>query len=103
MPVFATQLEGDRLLLLEAETSGAFNKSELEFRPHPMSAFDHSMIAIADVGRVLAERARDGLTGTGVESAEVTFGVKIDGMGMVMLAQESSAAQFTVKLTIRVT
>jgi Trypsin-co-occurring domain 1 len=102
MPVFQTELEGDRLILLEAEPSADFNKSELEVRPSPMLAFERSMAAIGEIGRTLSARVRHELDGTGAETAEVTFGVKIDGAGSVMIAQESARSQFAVKIVVRV-
>lgn len=101
MPVFMTQVEGDTMMLLEAETSGAFAKSELEIRPNPMAAFDNSIDAIGRVGRILAERIQAQYAGTGIDSAEVTFGIKIDGTGAVMISQENERSQFTVKINVQ--
>jgi hypothetical protein len=101
MPVFVTQIEGDTMMLMEAETSGAFAKSDLEIRPNPMAAFDASLDALGRIGRVAAERLRQQYDGTGIESVELTFGIKTDGAGSVMIAQVNEAAQFTVKLSLR--
>lgn len=102
MSVFATQLEGDRMILLEAGTSDTYSKSDLEFRPNPMAALERSMDAIGDVGRVVASRVRLDLHGTGVELADVSFGIRVDSLGTVMIAQQGENAQFTVKLSVRV-
>jgi hypothetical protein len=101
MPVFVTQIDADTIMLMEAETSGAFAKSESEIRANPMGAFDTSMGAIGRIGRLMTERLRGELAGTAVESVECTFGVKVDGAGAVMIAQENDRAQFTVKLQFR--
>lgn len=101
MPVFMTQLEGDTLMLIEAETSGAFAKSDLEIRPNPMAAFDNSIAAMGTIGRRIASAIRSEYDGTGIDSAEVTFGVKVDQAGAVMIAQENERSQFTVKLHVR--
>jgi hypothetical protein len=101
MPVFVTQLEGDTMMLLEAETSGAFAKSDLEIRPNPMAAFDNSVALIGTIGRIIGDRITNEYAGGGIEAAEVRFGVKVDGAGSVMLAQEGDKAQFVVKLTVR--
>jgi hypothetical protein len=101
MPVFVTQIEGDHLMLLEAETSGSFGKSDLEIRPNPMAAFDNSMDAMGQIGRIVAQRVQAQYAGTGIEKAEVTFGIKIDQAGAVMIAQESERSQFTVKLHVQ--
>lgn len=103
MPVFVTQLEGDTLIPLEAETSGAFAKSELEIKASPMAAFDNSVAAMGNLGRVMAGRIQEQFAGTGIESAQVTFGIKVDHAGMVMIAQEKDRAQFNVTLNVRVT
>lgn len=101
MPVFVTQLEGDTMMLLEAETSGAFAKSELEIRPNPMAAFDNSVSMIGTIGRIIADRVAAEYSGGAIETAVVRFGVKVDGAGSVMVAQEGDKAQFTVTLTVR--
>jgi NTP-dependent ternary system trypsin peptidase co-occuring protein len=101
MPVFVTQVEGDNLMLIEAETSGAFAKSETEIRANPMAAFDNALDAIGRIGRVASERLAAGVAGTTIEGVELRFGVKIDQAGSVMLAMENESAQFTVKLSFR--
>jgi hypothetical protein len=101
MPVFVTQIEGDQLMLLEAETTGSFGKSDLEIRPNPMAAFDNSMDAMGRIGRIVAERVQAQYAGTGIESAEVSFGIKIDHSGSVMIAQENERSQFTVKIHVQ--
>jgi hypothetical protein len=102
MAQFVTQIEGEHLIMVEAETSGAFAKSELEIKANPMTAFDTSISAIARLGRVLSTRLRTDLAGTGTERAEIVFGIKCDQVGSVMIAQENEKAQFTVKVSIRV-
>lgn len=102
MPVFVTQLDGDKMILLEAETTGAFAKSDLEIRPNPMAAFDNAVDAVGTIGTILSDRIRDKFAGTPIETAAVTFGVKVDQAGAVMIAQEHDSAQFTVSLTVRV-
>ena len=101
MPVFVTQLEGDTMMLLEAETSGAFAKSELEIKPNPMAAFDNSVALMGTIGRIMSERLAAEFGGGGVEKAVVSFGIKVDGAGSVMLAQETDKAQFALTLTLR--
>ena len=101
MPVFATQIEGDNLMLIETETSGAFAKSESEIRANPMAAFENALDAIGRIGRVACERIGAQTAGTAIESIDVHFGVKVDQQGGVMIAQENEAAQFTVKLSLR--
>ena len=102
MAQFVTQIEGDHVMLVEAETSGAFAKSEVEIKPNPMGAFDTTIDAIGRIGKVCSEKLRASLAGTGTESAEIVFGIKCDQMGSVMIAQENEKAQFTVRMNIRV-
>ncbi len=102
MAQFVTQIEGEYMLMVEAETSGAFAKSELEIKANPMTAFDTSIGAITRIGRVLSDRVRTALKGTGTERAEIVFGIKCDQVGSVMIAQENEKAQFTVRMVIRV-
>jgi hypothetical protein len=101
MPVFVTQIEGDNLMLIEAETSGAFAKSESEIRANPMAAFENALDAIGRIGRVASQRIVGQTAGTSIETIDLRFGVKIDQQGGVMIAQENEAAQFTVKLSLR--
>lgn len=101
MPVFTTQLEGETLMLIEAETTGAFAKSDLEIRPNPMAAFHTAVVAMGTMGRVMSARIQKEYAGRGITSAEVSFGVKVDQAGSVMIALEAEKAQFIVKLNIR--
>lgn len=103
MAQFVTQIEGDHVILMEAETSGAFAKSDLEIKPNPMGAFHVTLESIGLIGRVAAAKLRETLAGTGTETAELGFGIKCDQMGSVMIAQENEKAQFTVRMNIRVT
>jgi hypothetical protein len=102
MAQFVTQIEGDHIILMEAETSGAFAKSDLEIKPNPMAALGNSMEAVGRIGSLCSERLRAVLAGTGTESAEVSFGIKCDQIGSIMIAQEHEKAQFSVRLNIRV-
>jgi len=101
MPVFVTQVEGDNLMLMEAETSGAFAKSDTEIRANPMAAFDNAFEAIARIGRAANDRLATMAAGTAIEQVELRFGIKVDQAGAVMIAMENEAAQFTVKLSFR--
>jgi hypothetical protein len=99
---FVTQIEGEHLLVVEAETTGALAKFDLEIKANPMTAFESCITAITRMGGVLSNRVRAELAGTGTERAEVVFGIKCDQVGSIMIAQENEKAQFTVRLSIRV-
>ena len=97
MAFFMTQVTDDVMLLLEAETTGAFSKSDLEIRPNPIMAYLNSIDAVAKLGNSFSS----GLSST-MESAgcdiDVTFGVKIDGAGSVMISKEQQVCQFNVTM-----
>ncbi len=97
MAFFTTQVTDDVMLLIEAETTGAFSKSDLEIKPNPLMAFLNSVDAVAKLGTAFS----DGLSPT-MESAgcdvEVLFGIKVDGNGSVMISKESNVCQFQVTM-----
>ncbi|MFT4626816.1 MAG: hypothetical protein ACI8PZ_005494 [Myxococcota bacterium] len=97
MAFFMTQVTDDVMLLLEAETTGAFSKSDLEIRPNPLMAFLNSVDAVAKLGKSFS----DGLSPT-METAgcdiDVNFGVKVDGAGSVMISKEANTCQFNVTM-----
>lgn len=97
MAFFMTQVTEDVMLLLEAETTGAFSKSDLEIRPNPLMAFLNSVDAVSKLGKSFS----DGLSPT-METAgcdiDVTFGVKVDGNGSVMVSKEATSCQFNVTM-----
>ena len=102
MATFVTQIEGDTMMMMEAETSGTFAKSDLEIKPNPMAAFDNAIDNASLMARVLSGKMSQALAGTSVESAEVSFGIKIDQAGSILIAQESDKAQFQVRIVFKV-
>jgi len=51
---YRDELEGEHWMLVEAETAGAFAKSDSEERPNPMLAFHKAVSAMGTLGRVLS-------------------------------------------------
>ena len=102
MAIFMTQIEGDTMMLVETETTGTFAKSDMEIKPNPMAAFHNSLDMASTMGRVIASRVSEQLAGSGVNNAEVQFGIKIDQFGSVLLAQEAEKCQFMLRLSFKV-
>lgn len=100
MATFMTELddEGEIRFLMEAETTGAFAKSEMEVRPNPLTAYKQAVNAIGLMAGRMAESVGAQVAGTGVD-AEVTFGIKVDSQGAVMISQQSSLCQ--IQCTLR--
>ena len=88
MATFITELDdaGEVLILMEAETTGAFAKSDLEIKPNPLRCYKQSIETIGLIAKRMAEGIGSHVAGTGTE-AEVSFGIKIDSAGTVMFSQ----------------
>ncbi len=99
MATFMTEIDqsGEQLMLLEAETTGAFSKSELEIKPNPLQCYKQSIGAIGEIAKVMATQIGEQTAGTGA-AVEVTFGIKIDGNGSVMISSMTSNCQLTCTL-----
>ena len=102
MASFVTQIEGDTMLLIEAETTGTFGKTVDEVRANPMAAFDNVLTNAAVISRVMSHRMRLELAGTPAKSAEIGFGMKVDQAGNVLIAREAERAQFSIRLIVKV-
>ncbi len=102
MASFVTQIHGDTLMIMEAENTGTFAKSDSEIKANPMAAFDNAVQSATTLSRVLSARLSSSLRDAPVESAEVGFGVRVNEMGAVMIARDSEHAQFKIRLVLRV-
>ena len=100
MAFFLTQITEDTEMLIETETTGAFNKSALEVRPDPKKAFLNTVDACNKLGLALAEQLQDTMDETGC-AIDMQFGIKVDGNGSVMIAKEMSGCQFRVALAFK--
>lgn len=94
---YKTQISEETSIIIEAETSGAFTKSDLEDRPDPLRAGMNTINTIAKVAQQMAASLGPALDGTGL-AIEVEFGVKADGVGMVMVSQNPDGGQFKVRI-----
>lgn len=102
MATFETELDddGEVLFLMEAETTGAFSKSSAGETPRPHLAFKQAVNAIGLMSSRLAHSVGSKIGGTGIEAA-VTFGIKIDASGQVMIAAETGNCQFSVQVIFK--
>lgn len=82
---------GDKAILLEAETTSAFSKSELEERPDPEKAMETSIDLLATLAAAVANQVGDAVPEGG--SAEVSFGIKVDAEGQVCVAKSIDDGQ----------
>ena len=100
MATFMTELDdaGEVRFLMEAETTGAFAKAEMEIRPNPLLAYKQAVQAIGLMAGRMSESIGASIAGTGVD-AEVTFGLKVDSAGAVMISQQAAACQ--IQCTLR--
>ena len=89
---YATQLDKDTRILIEADATGAFTKSDLEDRPDPETAVQNAIKTVGKVGAALAQQVGAQFEGTGC-AFEVTFSVKVDSYGAVMVATSPEAGQ----------
>lgn len=97
---YVTDLDDKTQLVIEAETSSAFAKSDLEVRPNPQSALVNAMeTATYFAGRMVNE-FRDVVNEAGGE-AEISYSMKCDHTGLVMLAMNPEEGQFKVTLRIK--
>ena len=101
MATFMTELDeaGEVLFLMEAETTGAFAKSELEIKPNPLQCYKQAVSAIGLMAERMAAQVGKAVEGTGVD-AEVSFALKIDAVGMVMISANQNC-QLNVTLRFK--
>lgn len=101
MATFMTELDeaGEVRFLLEAETTGAFAKSEMEIRPNPLQAYKQAVNAIGLMAERMADSIGSKVAGTGVD-ASINFGIKVDSAGAVMISMNNNC-QFNCTLTFK--
>lgn len=94
---YITHLDDDTSLVLEAETSGAFAKSDLEVKPNPTKALINAVATARTFARFLANELGPTLKETGAE-ADITFSIKADSQGMVMIGMKPGEGQIHCSL-----
>lgn len=97
---YPTELDAETTLYIETETSGAFAKSDLEIRPDPLKALVNAIEMAKTLSRHLAKEIKPALREYNMD-AELSFGVRCDGHGSVMIAMDKDKGQLSCKLTIR--
>ncbi|MBW1877673.1 MAG: hypothetical protein JRI25_07335 [Deltaproteobacteria bacterium] len=97
---YPTYLDDDTVLLMETETSGAFMKSDLEERPEPEKATENAVKSAQLLAMYVADKLKPVLVDRGV-AAEISFSIRCDGNGSVMVAQDSARGQLACKLIIQ--
>lgn len=97
MATFTTELDdaGEILMTVEAETTGAFTKSEAEIEANPLMAFKNATKYAGVMARRLAESLAVQMQGSGCDF-EATFALKMDSAGAVMMGMRSDDGQFRV-------
>lgn len=96
---YVTDLDDKTQLVIEAETSSAFAKSDLEVRPNPQHALVNAMETATYFAGRLVNEFRDVVNEAGGE-AEISYSMKCDHTGLVMLAMNPEEGQ--VKVTLRI-
>ena len=94
---YVTDLDDATQVVIEAETSSAFAKSDLEVKPNPTLALQNAIETSARVASRFARELRPVMASTGSD-AEVSFSMKCDHTGLVMLAMNPEEGQFKVTL-----
>jgi len=96
MAFYATNV-GSAKVYLETRASGAFNKNDMEERPDPAAAVQNAVKLAETMAGYVSEQLDQTLRTTQA-SAEMQFGIRVDGNGFVMIADEQSSGQFSCTL-----
>ena len=97
---YVTDLDDTTQVVIEAETSSAFAKSDLEVRPNPQHALVNAMNTASDFAKRLVLEFREAVDAAGGE-AELAFSMKCDHTGLVMIAMNPEEGQLRVSLKMR--
>jgi hypothetical protein len=97
---YVTDLDDDTQIVIEAATSGAFAKSDLEVRPNPRLALQNAITTTGQIAQKFATELRPAMAASRAE-AEVSFSVKCDHTGLVMIAMNPTEGQFKVTLSFK--
>lgn len=89
---------GEKQLLLEAPAVGAFTKSDGGVTASPMRAIQNMVATIKDLAEYMGDELTPVLEQTGA-SFELSFAVRADGNGLVMVSESAEIGQFQCKLT----
>lgn len=96
MASFVTYI-GDKQILIEAPVAGAFAKSETEIQPDPKKAlnniFEHIRLLVDFAGEQIGPAVRKAGA-----AFELSFAVRSDSFGLVMVSENASIGQFQVTI-----
>lgn len=92
---YEVNFDDETRIMFEGQASGAIAKGGQKTDFIPDDAFDNSIDLIKKVALRIATDVGPVVDGT-VCSMEIEFGVRADGNGVVMLAQDPSIGQFRV-------
>ncbi len=88
---------GDKQILLEAPVAGAFAKSESEIQPDPRRALENMFATIRTVVEYAGEQIGPAVRKSGA-AFELSFAVRSDSFGLVMLSESASVGQIQVSV-----
>jgi hypothetical protein len=94
---YQTRLDENTTMIIEAEVGGAFAKSDLEVRPDPDKALVNLVDVASTFAKYIATEFNRALSGQNAE-AEVSFAVKADSFGMVMVGMKPNEGQLQCTL-----
>ncbi|MCB9681362.1 MAG: hypothetical protein H6733_07790 [Alphaproteobacteria bacterium] len=88
---------GDTKVLLEAPVGSAFAKSDIEVAPDPHRAIINMIDTMRTLVSFMGTEVGPVLRKTGA-SLEVSFAVRADHQGLVMISESAQAGQFQVSV-----
>lgn len=97
MASYLTRL-GDKEILLEAPASDAFAKSDSEVKADPQKALVNCLDTIRTLATAMGQQLGPMMQRSGA-SFEMSFAVRADGSGLVMVSEDAQTGQF--QCTIR--
>ena len=93
-----SRLDEDTIILVETESSGAFNKGDLEVQPEPERAIFATVETVQKLSRVLAAGILPTVRDIRAGGFEIQYGVKIDANGSVVVSSSAAQGKFLVTL-----
>ncbi len=98
MGYIVSRLDEDTVIQIETESSGAFNKGDLEIQPDPERAVFQTVETVQRLSRVLAAGILPTVRDVRASGFEIAYRVKIDASGAVAISSNPSEGQFQVTL-----
>jgi hypothetical protein len=91
---YQTRLDENTWILLDAESHGAFAKSELESDMTPATAFENTLELAHQVARAVSAKLSTDIDPR--MAVNFDFSIKVDAGGNVMIAPARNVGQFSV-------